>query len=175
MRLTLVLAILAIVLTVGCKKTDATHAGTYIGHIEVSDKTLDLIAGTPSMAGKSRDQLKTEIAGQNWVLRLDSNGTYVADSDKGTWRLDEGTGVVHMTIPVSYKQGAIDNFNKNPLAKARFGDKYMVNVTELRLRTNEPGKLGFDTNDHLVDSGIDLTSLGIDPDLGNLRFVFVKQ
>jgi len=143
--------------------------------MEVSDRMLEAlaIAGT---FGTNKEDIARELRGPEWRLQLNKDGTYNTGSDTGTWRFDKSLGMVVISIPESYKQGAIDGFNKTAAnVPAEIRGKFMQGVVELRLRTDVPGTLWFETNDHLLDSGLDLTEYGFDPEVANVKCVFVKQ
>jgi hypothetical protein len=143
--------------------------------MEVSDRTIEALASAGTF-GTDKEEIARELRGPEWRLQLNKDGTYSTGNDTGTWRFDKSLGMVVISIPASYKQGAIDGFNKTAAnVPAEIQSKFMQGVVELRLRTDVPGTLWFESNDHLLDSGLDMTEYGFDAEVANIKFVFVKQ
>jgi hypothetical protein len=138
--------------------------------VEVSSELKEMLA----QAGKSEAEIKAMTEPGDWLIVINGDGTYSTGPDRGTWEYRESTGMIHMTIPESYKQGAIDGFRQQA-GPGELSDKFMNGVTELRFRIEPDGKIWFSSNDHLEDSGIDLASMGVDPELLNMKYVFTKQ
>jgi len=160
---------------IACSSKVSPYTGSYLGDLVVPERLLDMYAARPEMLGKSREEIAHAIQPNDWPLELKQDGTYVSGPDRGTWKFNDKTAMIHISMPASYKQGAIDSFGKGNGVPQELRDKYMKDVNEIRLRIESNGDLWFESNDHLTDSGIDVDSLGVDKDLINLKFLFRKQ
>lgn len=159
----------------GCSQKSSTHAGTYVGRVEVPEATIDLLILTPRFAGKSREAVRDEVSGNVWTLTLDDDGTYRGGEDSGTWRYDDATQLIHMTIPASYKKGLMDELKRSGNVTQDVIADYEGKIVELRFRVEQDGSIWFESNDHFEDVGVDVASLGIDPQAVNMKFVFKRQ
>ena len=176
-------------LAVGCGSPEDKYVGKYTGRMEMSEQMVELMKGFAAMGGpEAQAKFEEEIETDTFELELMSDGTYTTTDDtsteSGTWRLDEESGRIYLSIPDRVKDAMDEAASNNPMAgitSAGAGGigslgQISPDITELGFAISEDGKvLTLSMLDVLKESGMDTGEAAVDMSAFDMKIIFTKQ
>ncbi len=180
--------IAASLLIVGCGGPEAKYVGKYTGRIEMSEQMLNMMKAFAAMGGEEAlASFEEEMKNSTFELELNSDSTYTTTdkgkTESGTWRLDEESGRIYLSVPEETKEAMDAANSNNPMAGmtgvgagGMGGIGKMADITEIGFSISEDGKvLSMSMMEMLKEQGVDPEQGVMDMSGLEVKIIFTKQ